>query len=506
MNNKITFENVIKKTNFDRVVRYNKDKLFSYDSNLLFGHNKDAYKDSLFSQIMPQTSNSNIGGNQQRKLQLPNQNPFEREDREGPLIKQLPPSEIWKRERYNEMQQIDKHKLRQISIFDTVQNVTEDSLQRMNTAKKLQLYEQLNENAFAKEETPERLVVLNSDNYLGTVNCILHCLMKTLPLKQILKKFTKNQIQKNEASKYEGVVLEQMSEFFANYDLSQKNSTYSELMDPQFKVFYKRDPFEMLTFLLSGMHDDLNRAPNRGQIAPSNSYPAFENQGIVELDYIQAERWDSFFKQRDESPILEMFQGRILKHIQCLLCYNPKLIFENFMSLTLNLKKYPREETISLSELIVEHFTSRQNNQDSTLFQTDQSQDDGITQFYCLKCRRNAPYKKELSIWKFPKFLIIQIQRFESFVNKVNSMQHNVYYPVDSLDLRKFAKTSKDESAKKAVYNLYGSIQLAGFLNANKFNANVYNCKEDKWYQYQDQEKVSQTAIESPNALTLKYD
>ncbi len=67
-------------------------------------------------------------------------------------------------------------------------------------------------------------------------------------------------------------------------------------MNPSFKSFYKRDPFEMLTFLISGLHDDLNRSPYRGTVAPSNSYPAFENGGIVEMDYIQAEKWDKFFK------------------------------------------------------------------------------------------------------------------------------------------------------------------------------------------------------------------
>lgn len=42
----------------------------------------------------------------------------------------------------------------------------------------------------------------------------------------------------------------------------------------------------MLSFIISGIHDDLNRAPDRGSIVPTNSYPAFENQGIVEMDYI----------------------------------------------------------------------------------------------------------------------------------------------------------------------------------------------------------------------------
>jgi len=48
----------------------------------------------------------------------------------------------------------------------------------MNTAKKFQMLEKLNQDEFYKEEHPERLVVLNSDNYLGTLyffSEITHC-------------------------------------------------------------------------------------------------------------------------------------------------------------------------------------------------------------------------------------------------------------------------------------------------------------------------------------------
>ena len=80
-----------------------------------------------------------------------------------------------------------------------------------------------------------------------------------------------------------------------------------ELMNPELKSFYNRDPFEMLCLLLNGLHEDLNSAPKRGLVVPSNAYPAFENSNFVELDYIQAEKWDKFYKEHDNSPILEMF-------------------------------------------------------------------------------------------------------------------------------------------------------------------------------------------------------
>ena len=57
-------------------------------------------------------------------------------------------------------------------------------------------------------------------------------------------------------------------------------------MNPTFKSFFKRDPFEFLLILLNGLHEDFNSAPKKGLIAPANDSPAFDYHGIVELDYI----------------------------------------------------------------------------------------------------------------------------------------------------------------------------------------------------------------------------
>lgn len=77
-----------------------------------------------------------------------------------------------------------------------------------------------------------------------------------------MNKFAMNQLEKNEGSNYEGVVAEQMSAFFSSYYQANKKSTMSpvkvmrllELMNPQFKSFFKRDPFDMLLCLINGLH------------------------------------------------------------------------------------------------------------------------------------------------------------------------------------------------------------------------------------------------------------
>jgi ubiquitin C-terminal hydrolase len=87
--------------------------------------------------------------------------------------------------------------------------------------------------------------------------------------------------------------------------------------------------------------------------------------------------------------------------------------------------------------------------------------------------------------------LILHIQRFENYVNKVNAYKHNLFFPVDSLDLRKFATVSRDPSVKLAVYNVVGVVSLSSFLNANKFHSHVLNQREKRWYLYEEDEKAS---------------
>ena len=69
-----------------------------------------------------------------------------------------------------------------------------------------------------------------------------------------------------------------MSEFFLAFEKLKSQSSFTavkimrllELMNPEFKSFYKRDPFDLMMHLINGLHDDLNKAPNRGSILPAN--------------------------------------------------------------------------------------------------------------------------------------------------------------------------------------------------------------------------------------------
>ncbi len=94
----------------------NKDKLFSYDENILFGHNKEAFKPSMFNYVM-----SELNPNKP-KMPLPKKGgQYERSEFAG-----IPPSELWLKEKHEELKNLDPQKRRQISIYSELENTTKE--------------------------------------------------------------------------------------------------------------------------------------------------------------------------------------------------------------------------------------------------------------------------------------------------------------------------------------------------------------------------------------------
>ena len=89
---KITFDNVIKQPNYNRIINANESKLFSYDSNILFGHNREAYKPSLFNYALE----PEYMKRERKMMPVP-----KHRERESVAIG-LAPGEQWKKEKMEE--------------------------------------------------------------------------------------------------------------------------------------------------------------------------------------------------------------------------------------------------------------------------------------------------------------------------------------------------------------------------------------------------------------------
>lgn len=101
---------------------------------------------------------------------------------------------------------------------------------------------------------------------------------------------------------------------------------------PQFSGYAQHDTQEFLAFLLDGLHEDLNRVLKK----PYVENPDWNGGGEKELVKHAATAWEGY-KKRNDSVIVDLFQGQYKSTLVCPECEKVSITFDPFMYLTLPL-------------------------------------------------------------------------------------------------------------------------------------------------------------------------
>jgi hypothetical protein len=99
----------------------------------------------------------------------------------------------------------------------------------------------------------------------------------------------------------------------------------------QFEGFNQHDSQELICFLLDGIHEDLNRVKKK---------PYVENvvgDGTNDTD-VAREAWDRY-KMRNDSFVVDTFQGQMRSRVTCTECHNMSVSFDPSMYLSVHFKK-----------------------------------------------------------------------------------------------------------------------------------------------------------------------
>lgn len=99
---------------------------------------------------------------------------------------------------------------------------------------------------------------------------------------------------------------------------------------PQFSGYAQHDSQELLAFLLDGLHEDLNRILKK----PYIEAPDWEGGNERELVTFAKRQWD-IYKARNDSVIVDLFQGQYRSTLVCPQCNKVSIKFDPFMYLTL---------------------------------------------------------------------------------------------------------------------------------------------------------------------------
>lgn len=101
---------------------------------------------------------------------------------------------------------------------------------------------------------------------------------------------------------------------------------------PQFSGYAQQDTQELLAFLLDGLHEDLNRIKKK----PYIEAPDWEGGGLEEMVQFAKRQWE-IYKMRNDSVIVDLFQGQYRSTLICPVCTKVSVKFDPFMYLTLPL-------------------------------------------------------------------------------------------------------------------------------------------------------------------------
>lgn len=103
---------------------------------------------------------------------------------------------------------------------------------------------------------------------------------------------------------------------------------------PQFTGFAQHDAQEFMAFLLDGLHEDLNRIHNKPYVE------RVESAGRPD-SVVADESWSNY-KLRNDSIVVDLFQGQYKSTVICPKCHKVSISFDPFLYLTVPLPKRQR--------------------------------------------------------------------------------------------------------------------------------------------------------------------
>lgn len=256
---------------------------------------------------------------------------------------------------------------------------------------------------------------------------------------------------------------------------------------PQFAGYEQHDSSELLTFLLDGLHEDLNRVNKKPYV---EDVECDGTPGKEEL--VAAESWRNYLL-RNKSIIVDLFQGQLRSTLVCLHCNHKRVKFDSFMYLTLPVPTGSNGNNITLDDCLKEFTTEEKLT--------------GDERWYCPKCKEFRDATKKFDLWKLPPILLVCLKRFEyTEYGRRNKIDKLIDFPVDKhWSLKKHVKSPQRESP---VYSLYSVSNHHGDCGGGHYTAFCKDQNSPQWYLYNDSQyrKVSDSNnVKSPAAYVLMY-
>uniref|UniRef100_A0A8D0GU72 ubiquitinyl hydrolase 1 n=1 Tax=Sphenodon punctatus TaxID=8508 RepID=A0A8D0GU72_SPHPU len=247
---------------------------------------------------------------------------------------------------------------------------------------------------------------------------------------------------------------------------------------PSFTGYSQQDAQEFLKFLMDRLHVEINR---KGRKTPSILSDA-KRPALLEDS-------DTLLFANAALPSPDLFVGQLKSCLRCQACGYRSTTFEVFCDLSLPIpKKGFTGGKVSLLDCF-------------SLF-TKEEELDSENAPVCDKCRQRTRSTKKLTIQRFPRILVLHLNRFSTTRYSIKKCSVFVDFPLQRLNLKEFAS----EKTGSPVYNLYSLCNHSGSVHYGHYTA---FCKDQSgWRVYNDSRvsPISENQVQSSEGYVLFYE
>lgn len=228
---------------------------------------------------------------------------------------------------------------------------------------------------------------------------------------------------------------------------------------PQFSGTYQHDAQELLSFLLDGIHEDLNRVKEKPYVEDADCDGKHDEKDAIEA-------WKNYLR-RNKSLIVDLFQGQLRNTCRCNVCGHQNIRFEPFMYLSL-----PISDSCETLQDCLDLYIS-----------TDELR--GENRWYCEKCKKHRDGTKKIDLWILPPILIVHLKRFKynEFGHVGSKNNANIRFPLEGWDL---SKAVKSKGSVTPTYDLYAVSNHIGGLRSGHYTAYSMTRFEEQWVEFND--------------------
>ncbi|XP_051197591.1 uncharacterized protein [Lolium perenne] len=305
-----------------------------------------------------------------------------------------------------------------------------------------------------KKDYPVGASLLNPEKWTCFLNCILQCVVHTVPLVSKLLK-----------DRHLGLCPSGLDEFCCYCSLRHHASEAIRLSG---NVLYPKKFVKLLKLICQdfswGRHQDAHELLRC-------LLDKLDDASVAPMG-VSSEEPSSIVKQ--------VFGGQVKSQLHCPECNHCSDRLESFLDLSLEINQM---DTLLDS---LESFTKTE----------------VVESFTCDGCKTRVNMEKHLKVEQAPEVLVIQLKRFENLGSNISKIQEMVKYELE-LDLKPFM-SSADTNPQK--YDLYGVVEHLGESSKGHYVCYIRSSETD-WYHFNDEKvmKLSEDKVLDSKAYLLFY-